>query len=96
MAQLAPDFPAAYTKLASLALDKGDLAETERLVSIALRLDEESSEGHDLLGQLRERQGLLPKALPELDKAVRLAHDNAIYKEDPDRLKQVISRTVNP
>jgi Flp pilus assembly protein TadD len=94
--QLAPDFPAPYAKLASLAFDKGNFAEAEKFALSAVRLDAESSESHRLLGRVRERQGLLPQALSEFQKAARLDPGNPARQADIDRLKQAITQKANP
>lgn len=91
--KISPNHPPALVAVAAIDLEKGDLAEADRLARRAIEADSTSAEAHHQLGRVLLAKGDLQASLGELETAKRLAPGNPAVRSHLAMVYSKLGRT---
>nr|XP_054929071.1 protein O-mannosyl-transferase TMTC1-like isoform X2 [Dermacentor andersoni] len=76
--ELEPDFCEAYSSLAALAAERGDLAEAERLHQMALTSDDQNADARNNYGTFLQSHGRAAEAMTQYQQALDLQQNHTV------------------
>ncbi|KAL3227623.1 hypothetical protein MRX96_048699, partial [Rhipicephalus microplus] len=76
--ELDPDFCEAYSSLAALMAEKGDLAEAERLHQMALRSDDRNADARNNYGTFLQSHGRAEEAMAQYEQALDIHQNHTV------------------
>nr|XP_037289959.1 protein O-mannosyl-transferase TMTC1-like [Rhipicephalus microplus] len=76
--ELDPDFCEAYSSLAALMAEKGDLAEAERLHQMALRSDDRNADARNNYGTFLQSHGRAEEAMAQYEQALDIQQNHTV------------------